>query len=232
MKLKVTTLRAAVFFYSIGLAAHAFPATRALAAPFAPVLLLVFGALVSVPFLRAAGGALRWWAGITFIVTFALEAAGVATGRIFGPYEYGPGLGPHILGVPPVIGFNWVLVVLACRGVAGMLLRRGQGAGVLPALRTLLTGALCVAFDWVMEPVAVALDYWSWFGAPIPVQNYIAWFFIATAAAAALELLAARASARNQVEIALPPLDEIIHYVGIQLIFFIGIRVLIAFGRL
>lgn len=232
MKLRVTTLSAAAFFYITGLVAHAFPATRALAAPFAPVLLLVFGALVFVPFMGAAGGALRWWAGITFLATFALEAAGVATGLIFGPYVYGPGLGPHILGVPPVIGFNWVLVVLACRGVAGMLLRRGQGAGALPALRALLTGALCVAFDWVMEPVAVALDYWSWFGVPIPLQNYVAWFVIAAAAAGALELLATRDSSRRGAGSSLPSLDSIVLYVGIQLLFFMGIRALIAFGRL
>ncbi|MEX0636794.1 MAG: carotenoid biosynthesis protein, partial [Ferruginibacter sp.] len=38
---------------------------------------------------------------------------------------------------------------------------------------------LAVLFDWLMEPVAVKLGYWTWLGdGEIPFYNYVCWFFI------------------------------------------------------
>ena len=40
---------------------------------------------------------------------------------------------------------------------------------------------LAVIFDWVMEPVAVKLGFWTWAGnGQIPWLNYLSWFFICT----------------------------------------------------
>ena len=33
-----------------------------------------------------------------------------------------------------------------------------------------------VCFDLFMEPAAGILDYWTWVGNRIPLQNYLAWF--------------------------------------------------------
>jgi putative membrane protein len=42
-----------------------------------------------------------------------------------------------------------------------------------------VAGALAmVAFDWIMEPVAVATDMWNWTNGQIPVKNYIDWFLV------------------------------------------------------
>ncbi|MBK7868300.1 MAG: carotenoid biosynthesis protein [Ignavibacteriales bacterium] len=46
------------------------------------------------------------WAVSTFVVTFTLEAVGVATGVIFGKYTYGPTLGPGLFNVPILLGIN------------------------------------------------------------------------------------------------------------------------------
>ena len=43
----------------------------------------------------------------------------------------------------------------------------------------LLAAALATAFDFVLEPVAVRLDYWRWRDGVIPLQNYAAWFLTA-----------------------------------------------------
>lgn len=43
-----------------------------------------------------------------------------------------------------------------------------------------------------MEPVAVYLDYWIWAGPGIPVQNYLAWFFIALVVSAVAQLTSIR----------------------------------------
>ena len=52
------------------------------------------------------------WCLIVYTVTFSLEVLGTSTGIIFGSYTYGNTLGLKFLGVPLIIGFNWVFVIL------------------------------------------------------------------------------------------------------------------------
>ena len=80
-----------------------------------------------------------------------------------------------------MIAFNWVVVVHGACCVAGRALPPGLGKLRRPAL-ALLAGLACAAFDYLMEPVAVRLDYWQWAGGAIPLQNYAAWFAIAALA--------------------------------------------------
>lgn len=68
-------------------------------------------------------------------------------------------------------------------------------------------------FDFVMEPVAVSLSYWTWHAASIPWQNYLAWFAIAALSALGFHLF------RLRVETKLP-----LAYVAIQLVFFLVLR--------
>jgi len=35
-----------------------------------------------------------------------------------------------------------------------------------------------VAFDWLMEPIAIANDMWYWASEVIPLKNYIDWFLV------------------------------------------------------
>jgi putative membrane protein len=49
---------------------------------------------------------------------------------------------------------------------------------------------LAVIFDWVMEPVAVKLGFWTWAGdGQIPLLNYLSWFFICTLLLSILRIL-------------------------------------------
>ena len=106
------------------------------------------------------------------LLGYAVEVLGVATGFPFGAYSYGPVLGPHFLSVPPMIGINWILVVLSASAVSGRLVRNRVGSIILASI-------LMVAFDWVLEPVAVALGFWQWHGGHgIPLTNYAAWFVL------------------------------------------------------
>jgi putative membrane protein len=101
---------------------------------------------------------------------FIVELIGVNTGILFGTYEYGPTLGLKIWNTPLTIGLNW-LVLVYC---VASLLRPIRDNWYFP-----VAGALAmVAFDWIMEPVAVATEMWSWSGAQIPVKNYIDWFLV------------------------------------------------------
>lgn len=159
-------------FYLFGVIFHLLPATSGYMALLTPYVLFAVGVLVLSPVLREGRRGVLAWAGGMFLLTFLLEAAGVATGAVFGSYHYGQVLGAKIMGVPPVIGFNWVLVLLGC-------VRVTEKITASPAAAGLLTGAAAVVFDIVLEPVAISLGYWSWHGGTIPLQNYAAWFLIA-----------------------------------------------------
>jgi bisanhydrobacterioruberin hydratase len=178
-------------FYGVGAVGHLVDATRPLMLAMTPFFLPAMGMVALSGHLAAtrAGrvGARFWgWAAAVFVGTWAIEVIGVATGIVFGTYEYGRGLGAPVFGVPPVIGFNWVLVCLgmllwvapAVEGAAG-----STGRTLPRPILAAAAAALATGFDWVMEPVAIALGYWSWGGGGIPVQNYAAWFAIAFGAA-------------------------------------------------
>ena len=109
---------------------------------------------------------------IAFCIGFSAEVIGVKTGILFGDYSYGSNLGYKFSGVPIVIGLLWgVLAVGSASCVAQFPILKKQ-APFLAAL-------LMLGINYIMEPVAIASDFWSWEGATIPVWNYICWFGIA-----------------------------------------------------
>lgn len=112
------------------------------------------------------------WVALSFLFTLTLEIVGVATYKIFGAYYYYPTLQPQILKVPVLIGINWVMLAYGAVHLVSFLRLPGWLAGLIAAVA--MTG-----FDYVMEPIAVKLQFWYWIGDQIPLQNFIAWFMIA-----------------------------------------------------
>ena len=167
-----------LIMYAVGLAGHLQVKTLPLVLSLTPVFLLVFGTMALLPSLAANGWRFAWWAIITYFFTLLVEAAGVATGSIFGEYVYGPTLGWSWHGVPLIIGFNWILTVNGSVCMASRVVPEGHGVARKAGL-VLLAAALATAFDFVLEPVAVRLDYWRWRDGVIPLQNYVAWFLTA-----------------------------------------------------
>jgi putative membrane protein len=104
---------------------------------------------------------------------FTLELIGVHTGLLFGEYAYGSALGPKFMEIPLIIGVNWLAIVLASIGVIGSLKLK-------PGLAAVIAGSLSTAMDYLIEPVAIRFDFWSWTGTVIPVWNYICWFIFCT----------------------------------------------------
>ncbi len=182
MYARATAFVLAVLF-AVGAAGHAVAHTLPWMLVLTPGFLLMTSAAVAAPSLAADGRRFVLWAAGAYALTFAAEAVGVATGAVFGEYGYGPTLGWKLLGVPVIIAFNWVMVVNGAVCIAGRILASRAGAGRRFAL-PLLAGTIAVAFDWVMEPAAIRLDYWTWAGGGIPLQNYAAWFVLAAVLAA------------------------------------------------
>lgn len=178
-----------VIFFAVGTLGHLLASLRPTMRILTPGVLW-FSGLLALAFWWAVQPE-RWpsllgWAVLTYVLTFFLEALGTHTGWIFGAYTYGEGLGPRLFSVPLVIGFNWTVVVLGCGSLFATVSQRW--------LRPPLTALACVAFDVILEPLAMdpRMDYWFWEGGMVPLQNYLAWFWISLAAAWALEALRLR----------------------------------------
>lgn len=104
--------------------------------------------------------------------TWLIEVIGVNTGEIFGTYGYGKALGLKIFSTPPMIGVNWAILVLG----TGHLLKSLNIKNSL--LFSFLGASLMTFLDFIIEPVAIKLDFWHWKTQTPPLQNYIAWFVI------------------------------------------------------
>ncbi|WP_077065027.1 carotenoid biosynthesis protein [Gracilibacillus massiliensis] len=107
-------------------------------------------------------------------VTFFIEVIGVTTGFPFGTYSYTDTLGFHVWQVPFTLGFAWVGVIYLSMFLATSTNRW---------IRSLQVGFLVVLIDLILDPAAIAMEFWNWqhdgiyFG--IPLTNFIAWFLIA-----------------------------------------------------
>jgi putative membrane protein len=123
------------------------------------------------------------------MIGFGVEIIGVHTGWLFGKYHYTSQLGYSVFNVPLIIGVNWFIVTY-CSGVSIKAFQNKlsskfpeaslESSRKVKLLSVIFDGALlAVLFDWLMEPVAVKLEYWIWEG-DIPFYNYFCWFVISS----------------------------------------------------
>jgi putative membrane protein len=157
-----------VWIFGIGLLLHLIPTTRESIIALTP--LTLFGTLAYMLWSIKKKISLKTWIWIisAYLITFALEAIGVETGTIFGTYLYGDVFGIKLFDTPILIGFLWIIVLWGA-------LQFMQSISSHKVDQVLGTAILIVLFDIILEPVAIALGYWSWLNDIIPMQNYIAW---------------------------------------------------------
>jgi bisanhydrobacterioruberin hydratase len=128
---------------------------------------------------------------ISFIVGMLSEVIGVQTGLLFGNYTYGSIMGYKIAEVPFIIGLNWFVIIYGAVATVhffSLMIKPMKGPKIdgttcSPIGVNVLIGAaiLATVFDWVMEPVAISLGFWSWAGdGHIPLYNYMSWYCIST----------------------------------------------------
>ena len=105
-------------------------------------------------------------------IGFAVELAGVATGRPFGHYTYSDKLGPRVGGVPLLAAAAWAMMARPAWVVAGLIDRR-------PAARVPLAAGALTAWDVFLDPRMAREGYWSWPGGGryegIPASNFAGW---------------------------------------------------------
>ncbi len=110
--------------------------------------------------------------GLAGALGFAAELLGVATGRPFGHYTYGPGLGRAWRGVPLLAAASWAMMARPAWVVGGLITRRR-----VP--RALAAGGALAAWDVFVDPRMVREGYWTWPGggryAGVPASNFLGW---------------------------------------------------------
>jgi putative membrane protein len=159
-----------------------------------------------------------------FAIGMITEMIGVNTSLLFGQYEYGKVLGKQIYNVPWVTGLNWFTVIYCC-GIAISYIQNwffarfsAVQSALSPQLRLISfisDGAmLATFFDFILEPVAVKLGYWTWLGdGSIPTSNYICWLIISALLMTVFKLLSF--PKHNQFAV---------HLLIIELLFFAALR--------
>jgi len=196
-----------VFFFSAGLLFHLIPFTHAYVLYLTDSTMLITNSIVLYFIFREQKSkTLVFWSAITFLLTYLTELAGVRTGQVFGVYHYGETMLLQVFDVPVVIGMNWVILMMGSYSIA-------QWTRIKMIFVPLLSSLIIVGFDFIMEEVAMRLDYWQWEGNSIPVQNYIAWFFISLVFSSILSLLKVNIESRILKV-----------YFLVQLLFFVTLR--------
>ncbi len=132
-------------------------------------LLLTTGVLLA--FHRGWTPAFFLFCAVAALGGFFAEVLGVQTGLLFGEYTYGKVLGPKLWGTPFMIGVNWLMLLYCSCSLSDRL------AGGIWA-KAGLAALLMVALDGFIEPVAIALGFWTWTGGQVPAMNYVGWFAV------------------------------------------------------
>lgn len=106
---------------------------------------------------------------IPFFIGMIAEILGVNYGLIFGNYTYGENLGIKILGVPWMIGVNWMVLTYS----TSTLSRKISSNDWLSAA---IASSLMVLLDVIIEVSAPRFDFWEFKDGIVPLQNYIGWW--------------------------------------------------------
>ena len=116
---------------------------------------------------------------ILLLGLFALfiENFAILTGFPYGNFYYLNQLGFKIGAVPWTVAFTWTPLLFGCLGFARLLLKKYKPLNIFAFV--LLTCFLMVTTDLVLDPGAVALDFWRWqspgFYYGVPLINFFGW---------------------------------------------------------
>ncbi|MFO7722571.1 MAG: carotenoid biosynthesis protein [Bacteroidales bacterium] len=170
-----------VSYYIIGFAGMVFPLTKPFFEQLTGLTILISFALMM---LYHEGWTMRFIvaSSLIYIAGFAVEAAGVQTGEVFGHYAYHTSLGPRIMGTPLLIGINWLMLIYAVYHIVNPIRIHTFAKPFIGAL-------LMVLYDYLLEPVAIHWNMWKWGGTVVPVRNYFAWFLISLLFLALMQVL-------------------------------------------
>ena len=160
-----------IIFYAVGVAGFAIPQTRELFLKLTPLALILSIAVILLYHNEPYNKKTIFFFAAVVAGTWGIETIGVHTGAIFGTYNYGPGLGLKVLGVPLLIGINWLFLIYCTAFLANNLT-------VSTGFKIIISALLMVAYDVILEVVAPFLNMWNFEDGMPPFRNYAAWFIL------------------------------------------------------
>lgn len=162
-----------ILFHIVGVSGFLIPSLTGLFIKLVPFHLLLMLVLLGITGYDGSSDIVVFAIGV-YGAGFLIEAAGVNSGLIFGSYTYGQTLGIKLWNTPLLIGVNWLILIYSI----GVFLHKYITDRFLFAL---LGALMMVSIDFLIEPVAIRYDYWSWSNASgaVPLQNYLGWFVVA-----------------------------------------------------
>ncbi len=132
------------------------------------------------------------------IFAIVFETFAIKTGFPYGNFNYTDLIGPKLFNIVPFsIAFAWTPLVIGCLALSSKL-------GVKRIHQIILSGFLLMLVDMVLDPGAVALNFWVWelqdFFYKVPLSNFIGWF-ISGVIGSTLLLLCIRGKKLNQISL-------------------------------
>lgn len=126
---------------------------------------------------------------LSFAISFAAEFIGINFSYSFGGYSYSDLLGPKILGVPFLVILMWAALIYVAYALSEHILDfritkhiSKKDKFYLAFFSSIVAALAAVAWDFVLDPLAVTTNWWTWqtagvyFG--IPASNFIGWFIV------------------------------------------------------
>ena len=170
-KIKYVSIFLIWLFHISGVVGIGF-ANKDLFVSFTPINLLISFFLLFSNQLQIDKKSLRT-AAIIFLIGMIAEMLGVNYGYIFGNYIYLDNLGMKIMGVPIMIGVQWVILTFITGSFSNYFLKKYK-------LYSITLGvSLMILLDILIEPLAPKLGFWVFDSEIAPIQNYIGWLLIA-----------------------------------------------------
>ena len=108
---------------------------------------------------------------LIFFIGMVSEILCVNYGLIFGDYVYLDNLGVKILGVPVLIGVNWIILTFITGSLSSFIFKNKYVSIFMGAI-------FMIGLDLLIEPVAPLLGFWIFDLQKVPLQNYLGWFVI------------------------------------------------------
>lgn len=162
------------------------------------------------------------FAAVCFAVGILSEIIFISNPYLFGSYQFGKSLGPLIKQVPWVIGLNWFLIIYSVgiftHRMYALVEKKLPPDNLLPKnvqrFSIVVDGAFVAVFlEWLMEPVAIKMGYWTWENDEIPVSNYVTWYIVSALLLLFFELLPFNKNNRFAI-----------HLFILQILFFLTLR--------
>lgn len=184
---------------------------------FNPYLIMFGTAVMRLPLIAGVlplleGSRARIGVAALILFTYLIELVGVSSGFPYGSFEYGISLGPMVADIPvglpifylPLVLNAYLLVVLL---VPEMTERRSPR--ILAVLLVLLL------MDAVLDPAAVALNFWSYSEGGfhgVPLSNFAGWILSGTASIFLMDLAFNREQLRDRLESCEFMLDDLVSF--------------------